>query len=161
MSRAVFLDRDGVINKERKNYVKNLEEFEIFNGVSKAIKILKEKNFLVIIITNQSAINRNLLTKDKLDEIHNHLQEILKKDNTSFDAIYYCPHKPEENCDCRKPKPGLLLRAAKDHKIDLKNSFFIGDSITDIEAANAAGCKGILLENNSLLETVESLSISF
>ena len=161
MSRAVFLDRDGVINKERKNYVKNLEEFEIFNGVSKAIKILKEKNFLVIIITNQSAINRNLLTKDKLDEIHNHLQEILKKDNTSFDAIYYCPHKPEENCDCRKPKPGLLLRAAKDHKIDLKNSFFIGDSITDIEAANAAGCNGILLENNSLLEKVEILSISF
>ena len=161
MSRAVFLDRDGVINKERKDYVKNIEEFEIFNGVSKAIKILKEKNFLVIIITNQSAINRNLLTKDKLDEIHNHLQEILKNDNTSFDAIYYCPHKPEENCDCRKPKPGLLLRAAKDHKIDLKNSFFIGDSITDIEAANAAGCNGILLENNSLLEKVEILSISF
>ena len=161
MSRAVFLDRDGVINKERKDYVKNIEEFEIFNGVSKAIKILKEKNFLVIIITNQSVINRNLLTKDRLDEIHNHFQEILKKYNTTCDAIYYCPHKPEENCDCRKPKPGLLLRAAKDHKIDLKNSFFIGDSITDIEAANAAGCKGILLENNSLLETVESLSISF
>lgn len=161
MSRVVFLDRDGVINKERKDYVKNLDEFEIFNGVPKAIKILKEKNFLVIIITNQSAINRNLLTSDKLDEIHNYLQENLKKDNTSFDAIYYCPHKPEENCDCRKPKPGLLLCASKDHNIDLKSSFFIGDSITDMEAANAAGCNGVLLENKSLLETVERLSISF
>ena len=161
MSRAVFLDRDGVINKERKDYVKNLDEFEIFNGVSKAIKILKEKNFLVIIITNQSAINRNLLTTDRLDEIHNYLQEILKKDNTAFDAIYYCPHKPEENCDCRKPKPGLLLCASKDHNIDLKSSFFIGDSITDMEAANAAGCNGVLLENKSLLETVESLSSIF
>ena len=161
MSRVVFLDRDGVINKERKDYVKNLDEFEIFNGVPKAIKILKEKNFLVIIITNQSAINRNLLTSDKLDEIHNYLQENLKKDNTSFDAIYYCPHKPEENCKCRKPKPGLLLRAAEEHSIDMENSFLIGDSMTDIEAADAAGCKGILLkENQSLLQIVENLPVN-
>ena len=161
MFKAIFLDRDGVINEERKDYVKNLDEFIILKGVSKAIKLLKEKNFLVIIITNQSAINRKLLTDNGLDEIHNHLQDILKNDDTSYDAIYYCPHKPEENCKCRKPKPGLLLRAAEEHSIDMKNSFLIGDSMTDIEAADMAGCKGILLkENESLLEIVENLPIN-
>ena len=161
MFKAVFLDRDGVINEERKDYVKNLDEFIILKGVSKAIKLLKEKNFLVIIITNQSAINRKLLTNNGLNEIHNHLQDVLKNDDTSYDAIYYCPHKPEENCKCRKPKPGLLLRAAEEHSIDMKNSFLIGDSMTDIEAADTAGCKGILLkENESLLEIVENLPIN-
>ena len=161
MFKAIFLDRDGVINEERKDYVKNLDEFIILKGVSKAIKLLKEKNFLVIIITNQSAINRKLLTNNGLDEIHNHLQDVLKNDDTICDAIYYCPHKPEENCKCRKPKPGLLLRAAEEHSIDMKNSFLIGDSMTDIEAADMAGCKGILLkENESLLEIVENLPIN-
>tara|TARA_B100000029_G_scaffold503165_1_gene579639 strand:+ start:539 stop:1027 length:489 start_codon:yes stop_codon:yes gene_type:complete len=158
MFKAVFLDRDGVINEERKDYVKNLNEFIILKGISKAIKLLKEKNFLVIIVTNQSAINRNLLTVDELNKIHDHLQDILKKDNAVCDAIYYCPHKPDENCNCRKPKPGLLLRATQENNIDLKNSFLIGDSMTDIEAANAIGCKGILLkENESLLDIVENL----
>ena len=161
MFKAIFLDRDGVINEERKDYVKNLDEFIILKGVSKAIKLLKEKNFLVIIITNQSAINRKLLTNNGLDEIHNHLQDILKNDDTSYDAIYYCPHKPEENCECRKPKPGLLLRAAEEHSIDMENSFLIGDSMTDIEAADAAGCKRILLkENQSLLQIVENLLVN-
>ena len=161
MFKAVFLDRDGVINEERKDYVKNLNEFIILKGVSRAIKLLKEKNFLVIIITNQSAVNRKLLTRDGLNEIHNHLQGILKKDDTICDAIYYCPHKPEENCNCRKPKPGLLLRAAEEHNIDMKNSFLIGDSMTDIEAADVVGCKGILLkENESLLEIAENLPIN-
>ena len=154
MSRAVFLDRDGVINKERKDYVKNLDEFEIFNGVSKAIKILKEKNFLVIIITNQSAINRNLLTTDRLDEIHNYLQEILKKDNTAFDAIYYCPHKPEENCDCRKPKPGMLFQAQFDFDFKMEKTFFIGDDERDKSAAKKAGCKPILIKGNDRLDLI-------
>ncbi len=158
MFKAVFLDRDGVINEVRKDYVKNLNEFIILKGVSRAIKLLKEKNFRVIIITNQSAVNRKLLTSDGLNEIHNHLQGILKKDNATCDAIYYCPHKPEDNCNCRKPKPGLLLLAAEEHNIDIKNSFLIGDSMTDIEAADAVGCKGILLkENESLLEIAENL----
>ena len=161
MFKTVFLDRDGVINEERKDYVKNLDEFIILKGVSKAIKLLKEKNFLVIIVTNQSAVNRKLLTENQLNEIHNYLQVNLRKDDTICDAIYYCPHKPEENCKCRKPKPGLLLRAAEEHSIDMKNSFLIGDSMTDIEAADMAGCKGILLkENESLLEVVENLLIN-
>jgi len=158
MFKAIFLDRDGVINEERKDYVKNLNEFIILKGVSKAIKLLKQNNFLVVIITNQSAINRKLLTVDELNKIHNYLQDILKKDNAMCDAIYYCPHKPDDNCDCRKPKPGLLLRAAQENNIDLQKSFLIGDSMTDIEAASEAGCKGILLKKNeSLLDLVENL----
>src|SRR5690348_6958273 len=110
-NKAIFLDRDGVINKERKDYVKNIHEFEVLDGVSDAIINFKKKGYLVIVITNQSAINRNLLSVKTLDQIHSHLQELLKPNNISIDAFYYCPHLPEENCICRKPKPGLLLQA--------------------------------------------------
>jgi len=153
---AIFLDRDGVINEERKDYVKNLNEFKIFSGVAEAIDLLRKKNFLIIIITNQSAINRKLLDITTLETIHDFFQEYLKKNNTFVDAIYYCPHLPEENCSCRKPKPGLILNAAKDLKIDLKKSWMIGDSQKDIEAANSAGCNSILLKNNqSLLDMIK------
>ena len=111
---AIFLDRDGVINEERKDYVKNLNEFKIFSGVAEAIDLLRKKNFLIIIITNQSAINRKLLDTSTLENIHKSFQEYLKSNNTFIDAFYYCPHLPEENCLCRKPKPGLILDAAKD-----------------------------------------------
>ena len=151
MKKAIFLDRDGVINFEKKDYVKSVEEFQIIDDVPKAIAELKKKGFLIIIITNQSAINRGLLTIKILNKIHNNLQEILKDENTAIDDFYFCPHRPNENCLCRKPKPGLILQAVKHHKIDLKNSFFIGDSKTDMEAAEAAGCKNILLRNNQKL----------
>lgn len=149
--KAIFLDRDGVINQERKDYVKNLEEFKIFENVADAISLLKKENFLIVIITNQSAINRKLLSKKNLENIHGFLKKYLEKNNTSIDAIYYCPHTPEENCSCRKPKPGLLLKASLDLDIDLKNSWMIGDSKTDIEAAKAAGCNSILLKENEKL----------
>ena len=156
MQPAIFLDRDGVINQERKDYVKNLNEFKIFSGVSEAIDLLRKNNFLIIIITNQSAINRKLLDINTLENIHKFFQEYLKKNHTSVDAIYYCPHLPEENCLCRKPKPGLILSAAKDLKIDLKKSWMIGDSQKDIEAANNAGCNSILLKTNqSLLDVIK------
>ena len=151
MSKAIFLDRDGVINQERNDYVKNLSEFKIFSGVAEAISLLKKKNFLIVIITNQSAINRKLLNKKTLEKIHSSLRDYLKRNNTSIDAIYYCPHTPEENCSCRKPKPGLILKAAEDLKIDLKKSWMIGDSKKDIEAAHTAGCNHILLKNNQKL----------
>ena len=159
---AIFLDRDGVINEERKDYVKNLNEFKIFSGVAEAIDLLRKKNFLIIIITNQSAINRKLLDINTLENIHMFFQEYLKKNNTSVDAIYYCPHLPEENCSCRKPKPGLILNAAKDLKIDLKKSWMIGDSQKDIEAANNAGCNSILLKSNqNLLDVIKEFINTF
>jgi len=158
MTKAVFLDRDGIINQERKDYVKNLKEFVILDGVSDSIKLLKQNHFLVIIITNQSAINRKLLSVNILNDIHEYLQNYLKKNDVSIDGIYYCPHMPEENCLCRKPKPGLLLKAANDFGIDLKKSWMIGNSITDIEAAKKAGCKSVLLESNQkLLQVVNKI----
>ena len=157
-SKAIFLDRDGVINHERKDYVKNINEFIIFEGVSEAIKILKEYNFLVIIITNQSAINRKLLSVKRLNEIHSYLQNHLKKNHTFVDAIYYCPHTPKENCSCRKPKPGMILKAVNDFNINLKNSHLIGNSQHDVQAAKLARCNGILLnKNQNLLEVTKKL----
>tara|TARA_B100000408_G_C10135066_1_gene155857 strand:+ start:10 stop:504 length:495 start_codon:yes stop_codon:yes gene_type:complete len=158
MTKAIFLDRDGVINKERKDYVKSVEEFQIIDNIPKVIKILKEKGFVVIVITNQSAINRGLVTIETLNEIHNHLQKILKDNNTSIDDFYFCPHIPDENCQCRKPNPGMLIKAVQDHDIDMNQSFMIGDSLTDVQAAQKAGCKGILLnQNQTLLELVTNL----
>jgi len=158
MTKAIFLDRDGVINQERKDYVKKVEEFIILKNVSNAINLIKNHNFLVIIITNQSAVNRKLLTIENLNKIHKNLQAYLKKHNTSFDGVYFCPHTPNENCNCRKPKPGLIIQAVNDFKIEISQSFMIGDSKTDIQAAENAGCKGILLKKNqTLLEAIVDL----
>lgn len=152
---AIFLDRDGVINKKRNDYVKNAEEFEILDGVGEAIKILKKK-YLVIIITNQSAIGRNLLTQSEFERINNKFKKYLKQFSTNIDSIYYCPHLPEDDCFCRKPKPGLLQQAQIDYNIDMKNSFMIGDSETDTQAANATNCKSLFLKTNgSLLNLVK------
>jgi len=156
--KAIFLDRDGVINLERKDYVKNISEFKIKSNVGKAIKILKEHNFLVLIITNQSAINRKILSVKKLDEIHNYFKNYLKKYDTYIDGIYFCPHTPTENCDCRKPKTGLLFQAKKDFDIIFQDSWMIGDSLTDIEAAKKVGCNSILLtSNDNLFEIIKKI----
>tara|TARA_Y100000782_G_scaffold101047_1_gene116437 strand:+ start:301 stop:795 length:495 start_codon:yes stop_codon:yes gene_type:complete len=158
MTKAIFLDRDGVINQERKDYVKKLDEFRILDKTSDAINIIKNRGFLVIIITNQSAISRKLLSVETLNKIHEKLQSYLEKYGTSFDGIYFCPHMPSENCECRKPKPGLIVQAVTDFQIDLSQSYMIGNSETDVQAATNAGCKGILLkENQTLLETVVDL----
>ena len=154
MTKAIFLDRDGVINQERKDYVK----FRILDKTSDAINIIKNNGFLVIIITNQSAINRKLLSVETLNKIHEKLQSYLEKYDTSFDGVYFCPHTPSENCECRKPKPGLILQAVTDFQIDLSESYMVGDSETDIQAARNAGCKGILLKKDqTLLEVVVGL----
>ena len=163
MKKAVFLDRDGVINKERKDYVKSVQEFQILDNIPKAIKMLKEEGFLVIVITNQSAINRGLVSIETLNKIHNYLQKILKENNTYIDDFYFCPHRPDENCQCRKPNPGMLVKAAQEHNIDMNQSFMIGNSLTDIQAAQKAGCKGILLnQNQTLLELVtDRIKVNF
>ena len=156
-NKAVFLDRDGVINKKRIDHVKSVDEFKIFSNVGDAIKLLRDKGYLVIIITNQSVIGRNIISEKKLDEIHIELKNYLKQSNTYVDSIYYCPHIPEQNCDCRKPKPGLIFEACQDFDIDLKNSYFIGDSISDLDAAGNAGCKGILSkQHQNLFELVKN-----
>lgn len=152
MNKAVFLDRDGVINKERSDYVKTVSELEILSNISRSIKLLKDAGFLVIVITNQSAINRGLTTHENVKNIHNAIQEFLKKNGTAVDGFYYCPHISEENCLCRKPKPGLLQKAAQEFDIELKSSWMIGNNDSDVEAAINAGCKAIKINTTKTLK---------
>jgi len=146
--RAVFLDRDGVINKGAppRDYIKIWGEFEFLPGVKKAIRKLNERGFLVIVVSNQSGIAKRVMTEDDLREIHSRMEDELREEGAKIDRIYYCPHDPMDNCRCRKPKPGLLLKAAQEYDIDLDRSWMIGDSESDIEAGKRAGCKTILIE---------------
>lgn len=156
-NKAVFLDRDGVINRNRDDYVKSIEEMELLPDVSKAINLLNNANFLVVIISNQSAINRGLLTTKTVRKIHDFLQKELIHDNAKIDAIYFCPHRPDENCDCRKPMPKLILRSAKDLEINLSESYMIGDRDSDRISAERAGVKFISMKTDgNLLEVVKA-----
>ena len=156
--KTVFVDRDGVINQERSDYVKSISELEIYPNVAKNIKLLKDAGFLVIVITNQSAVNRGIITHEIVNQIHDSIQDHLKKYGTFLDGFYYCPHTPNENCNCRKPKPGLLQQAILELNIDLNSSWMIGDSDSDIEAADSVGCKAIKINDNfSLDNAVEKI----
>jgi D-glycero-D-manno-heptose 1,7-bisphosphate phosphatase len=161
LHKAIFLDRDGVINKERIDYVKTPSELEILSGVAESIKQLKDAGFLIIVITNQSAINRGLTNHDSVKNIHITIQEYCKRNGTSIDAFFYCPHRPDENCNCRKPKAGLLLRAINEFKINLKSSWMIGDNDSDLEAAKLAGCNSIKIQPNGGLSKAVQTILSF
>jgi D,D-heptose 1,7-bisphosphate phosphatase len=146
---AVFLDRDGVLNEDT-DLVKNADELLVFPFAARSVKKINQTNFLAIVITNQSVVARNMCTEDGLRIIHNKMDTVLGHDHAKLDAIYYCPHHPDKGfpgenekykieCDCRKPKPGMLLDAARDFNIDLASSYFIGDSERDIVAGKRAG----------------------
>ncbi len=137
--RAFFLDRDGVINVHRDDYVKSVEEFVLLPDAPRAIRLLNENGWLVVVVTNQSAVGKGIITEDRLREIHAHMLSLLEKEGARVDAIYYCPHRPDDGCPCRKPEPGMLLRAARDLGIDLSRSVMVGDMDTDIEAGKRAG----------------------
>lgn len=147
MTRAVFIDRDGTISEEV-GYINHPSRFRVFSYSAKAIKLLNEAGWLAIVITNQAGVARGYFTEDMIHTVHDRLEEDLKGAGAQLDAIYYCAHHPsvgEEpyrfDCDCRKPKPGLVLRAASDLRIDLKQSWMIGDRYSDIEMARNAGVK--------------------
>lgn len=156
--KAVFLDRDGTINKY-KNFISDTEELELIDGVAEAIKKINQSGYLAIVITNQPVIARGECTIEKLEEIHNKLETLLGKEGAYLDAIYYCPHHPDKGfegeileykivCNCRKPKPGLIFDASKDFNIDVSNSYMVGDSIHDVNAGKAAGCHTVLITDN-------------
>lgn len=148
-NKAIFLDRDGVINVER-SYISTPEELQLYPFTSEAIREINKAGYLTIVITNQSAIAQGMLDITGLEVIHKKLRSELAKDGAHVDAIYYCPHHPTKGigeykaiCQCRKPNPGMLLKAAEEHAIDLSNSYFIGDSERDIIAGKKAGCQTI------------------
>jgi D-glycero-D-manno-heptose 1,7-bisphosphate phosphatase len=137
---AIFLDRDGVLNRERADYVKCWEEFELLPGVLPALARLAALQRPVLVITNQSGIGRGRMSRAAVDEIHRRLQVLVQGQGGRIDAFYVCPHRPDEGCGCRKPQPGLLLQAAQDFGLDLGQCLMIGDALTDYQAAVAAGC---------------------
>jgi len=156
--KAVFLDRDGVINENRIDYVKNTNELKIFDFVGSAITELKSMGFLIVVVTNQSAINRGLTTEKLVNEIHDEIQKYLKNYETVIDRFYFCPHKPNEKCNCRKPKPGLLEKAILEIGIEPNKSWMIGDNDSDIIAGIEVGCQTIKLDNNfNLKNAVEQI----
>jgi histidinol-phosphate phosphatase family protein len=156
--KAVFLDRDGVINENRIDYVKNTNELKIFDFVGSAITELKSMGFLVVVVTNQSAINRGLTTEKLVNEIHDEIQKYLKNYETVIDRFYFCPHKPNEKCNCRKPRPGLLEKAILEIGIEPNKSWIIGDNDSDITAGIEVGCQTIKLDNNfNLKNAVEQI----
>jgi len=156
VNKAIFLDRDGVINRKLENdYVKNWDEFCFLPGVFEAIKTIKEKGYLIVVVTNQRGIARGFMTENDLHEIHQKMQNELEKHGAQVDDIFYCPHNISDNCDCRKPEPGMLIEAKKKWDIDLDKSYIIGDSESDIEAGKRAGVRGIL--TTDLKQAVELL----
>ena len=149
MNKAIFLDRDGVINKEI-GYVYRVEDFVITDDILPSLKKLQSAGFIFIIITNQSGIAKELYTHDDVKKVHAHLLKIMQENSISISEIYYCCHHPDvEPCICRKPDSGMVEKAMARFDIDPSQSFFIGDKERDIQAAEKAGVKGILIESDS------------
>ena len=175
--KAIFLDRDGTINKYV-GFLRNINQFELINGVAKAIKKINESGYLAIVVTNQPVIARGEVSYSELDDIHKKMETLLGLEGAYVDGIYFCPHHPHKGypgeieklkvvCDCRKPKPGMLLKAAERFNINLEESYMVGDGENDISAGINAGCKTVLLTSdektfgediryNCLLDFVES-----
>lgn len=145
MRRAVFLDRDGVINENRQDYVKSWDEFAFLPGTLPSLRRLARTPFAIVVISNQSPINRGLASPSQVNYINERMMNEIEETGGRIDGIYICPHRPDEGCDCRKPRPGLLHQAADELGIDLASSFVVGDALSDIEAALAAGCTPVLV----------------
>lgn len=176
--RAIFLDRDGTINKYV-GFLRDIDEFELLDGVADAVRAMNEAGYLVIVATNQPVIARGEVSIEELQQIHNKMETLLGEKGAYVDKIYYCPHHPDKGfegerpeykivCNCRKPKPGMLLQAAKEFNIDLAQSWMVGDQENDIRTGKAAGCHTALIGNDeygqnmtvgSLLEFAKTICI--
>jgi D,D-heptose 1,7-bisphosphate phosphatase len=149
---AVFVDRDDTLIRD-KGYYRDPEEVELLPGVSEGLRQLIDLNFMIVVITNQSGVGRGHLTEDDVQTVHEDLKRKLKDRGADYHAVYYCPHRPDEDCLCRKPRPGLIVQAANDHNLDLVCSFTIGDKESDVSAGKAAGTRTILLQESTSRNT--------
>jgi D-glycero-D-manno-heptose 1,7-bisphosphate phosphatase len=145
ISRAIFLDRDGVINENRPDYVKSLAELVILPGALDGLRLLAGLGMPIVVVSNQSAINRGRLAWETVTEITDHLLSCIRSGGGRIDAVFYCPHRPDEGCDCRKPRPGLLYQAAGQLNLQLAGSYLIGDAPSDVRAALAVGATPIMV----------------
>lgn len=149
--KVIFLDRDGVVNEKlpEDHYVSRVEEFRFLPGAVKAIAILKRLGYTVILVTNQRGIARGIMTESDLRTVHEHMQKELGAENAAVDAIYHCPHERFEDCSCRKPAAGMILRAAEDWDVDLASSYMVGDSPSDMSAGRCAGVTTVMIGGHS------------
>jgi len=141
MRRAVFIDRDGVICRNRDDYVKSWEEFVFLRGALEALSRLARLDVTTVVITNQSLINRHIAPVEVVEDIHARMVQTIHKAGGRIDRVMYCPHRPDERCSCRKPRPGLLFKAKDELELNLAQSYLIGDAETDMQAGRAVGCR--------------------
>lgn len=159
LEKVVFLDRDGVINRDSSDYIKSWEEFEFLSGSLDAIALLTQNGFETIVITNQSPVGRGMIDMKTLSRTHRLMAEAVAAHGGKIKDIFSCPHTPEDNCNCRKPSPGLVFKARDKYGIDLSDSIFVGDSAKDIECARRAGCgKSILVKTGNGLAAAKTLT---
>ncbi len=156
--KAVFLDRDGVLNQEMGDYVRRLEDFHILDNFD-ALKTLQDKGYMLLVATNQGGLAKGWYTEEELCKMHSHLKAVYAEHGVELTDFFYCPHHPNftGDCDCRKPKPGLLLQGIEKYNVDPALSYFIGDRERDVEAGTAAGVKGILIDSDQPISTVLGL----
>jgi D-glycero-D-manno-heptose 1,7-bisphosphate phosphatase len=161
MAKAIFLDKDGTLIPDIP-YNVNPELITLENNLIDGLKQLQNAGYLLIVISNQAGVARGFFTEDKLPDVKRKLSVLLQQQNIHLSDFYYCPHHPDGkvsdytlDCNCRKPKPGMLLKAAQDHNIDLCSSWMIGDILNDVEAGNRAGCQTVLIDNGNETEWVK------
>jgi len=166
VNREVFLDRDGVITQEPPHYAHEVSQLKLIPKTADAIRLLNENGFVVIVTSNQAGIAYGYYQEEDAILFHQAMKENLAQEGAHIDAIYYCPHHPEAkveryrvDCNCRKPKPGMLIRAEKELNIDLKQSFIVGDKLSDIEAGKRVGCKTIMVRTGHGVEELKSKEI--
>jgi histidinol-phosphate phosphatase family protein len=152
--RAVFLDRDGVINRRRPDHVKSWSEFQFLPGSLAAIRALREMGEHVVVVTNQSVVGRGMISETALLSIHRRMIDAVEQAGGSIAGVYACLHSPERGCECRKPQIGLLVSAADELGIRLRDSVLVGDSPSDVEAARSAGCKAIFVGGSPATDRV-------
>lgn len=143
--KTVFLDRDGVINENRPDHVKSWAEFCFLPGAPEAVARLTRAGLQAFVVTNQAIVNRGVVSRDTIDAINDRMVREIAYRGGRIEAVAYCPHRPDEHCQCRKPQPGLLLGLARQYELDLSESVLIGDALGDVEAALAVGCRAILV----------------
>jgi D-glycero-D-manno-heptose 1,7-bisphosphate phosphatase len=160
MKKALFLDRDGVINKE-KNYLYKIEDFEFIDGVFETCKYFQDKGYLIIVITNQAGIARGKYSETDFNKLTKWMIKEFEKQNIEISKVYYCPHHPDftGECECRKPKPKMILNAQQEFDIDLENSILVGDKNSDIEAGINAGIKNLFLVKTGHIITTNKFNV--
>lgn len=145
MQPAIFLDRDGVINENRADHVTRWDDFVPVPGALGGVRALSGLGLPIFVVTNQAIVGRGVITAEALDALHTRMCKLIADHGGRVSGVYVCPHRPEDNCNCRKPRPDLFVRAAHEHGLDLGQSYFIGDALTDVAAGQAAGCTTVVV----------------